>query len=401
MRIQKNKLIENIELLLIFTFCIYTFWFQYGVMIIAPLITITGLGMLVVFLVRNRILAKQFYKNLSLLFAFIVFAAITGVLFSGIKNQVIDWVIQIMKFLIPMLSIIDYVRDQEEKCRKVMWIITLSGFLLSVYAISNGTRVSNSGITLGDLNTNVLASYLVLTVFAILFLFSEARFTQRLFLAGAYAVSLLAVFNSASRRGAIQFVVLSAAYLYFFCVKTGKGKVGQKFILIAIAICSVIYLLSSFSSLLESSALLQRLTGGGDTAQSDMLRKLYQLNALTLFKSSPIFGCGLGSVATYGGVHSHSLYFESLACTGIIGLLLIVSFLILNIRSLLLNLKGISNGETKMTILFTASFIALILLTGIQVTYIYDSFFYIMIGCFVSISNCVKSNLYKNDKNRF
>ena len=396
MRIQKDRFYENIEFLLICIFCIYTFWFQYGVAIIAPLITISGLGMLAVLLVRNRILIKHFYKNLSLLFAFIIFSAITGILFSGIKNQVINLIIQIIKFFLPMLSIIDYVRYQENKCRKIMLVITVSGFLLSVYAISNGTTVSNSGITLGDLNTNVLASYLVLTVFAILFLFGEARFTHRLFLAGAYAVCLLAGFNSASRRGALQLIVLSAAYLYFFCVKTGKGKVGQKLILLAIALCSVIYLFSSFSSLLESSVLLQRLTGGGDTAQSDLLRKMYQHNAFVLFKSSPLFGCGLGSVSTYGGVHSHSLYFESLACTGVIGALLIVSFLFRNIRSLLIGINRIDNGETKMTILFTSSFIALILLTGIQVTYIYDSYFYIMIGCFVSISNCVSFNLYGN-----
>lgn len=393
MRITSSKLLENIEFLLIFIFIQYSMWFQYGFFIINSLLSLVGLCMLLVIFLRNRIVKTALYNDIMFLLIFLVVTFFVSILVSNNRAAVVRIILQIVKYLIPMTAIIDYVKYDGQKYRRTMTAFALAGFMLSALSLLNGAMTSNGGSTLGDLNTNVLASYLNLAVFAILILFENAKLWGRVLLGLDYIFCALALIGSASRKGALVLILLSIIYLYIFCHFTEKKENLQKFLLIAIAFVAALYVLSHIASLIDSSTLVKRLFGGGDVFQSDLLRKKYHTAAFLIFKDSPIFGRGFSAVASSVGMHSHSLYLELLACTGVVGTALFVWFLV---RSAIVVFRLIKKNKAKLnrvTAYTTLAFIASIIVSGIQVTYIYDSFFYLMVAAYVSSINILKGEV--------
>lgn len=387
MKVISQKFTEKVELLLIGVFILYSMWFQYSFVVIDSLLSVLGLLMIAVFFLKNYVLNISLFKNLNIYFCFFTLSFLFGFIFSNNRSEFLRLSLQILKYFIPMMLIIDYVGYSENNYRCFMRILSFTGGLLSIFSLQNGTITNNNGVSIGELNANVLASYLNISVFAILILFEQAKFIEQVLLGTDFALCAIATFNSASRRGALVMVVLSLIYLYVFCRKSNKENAFRKFLLVLVALIAVLYVILNFSSLFDNSTLLKRLLGGGDVAQSDLLRKKYQNAAFEIFLKNPLFGGGLGAVGIAVGMHSHSLYYELLACTGIVGTILFVYFLLKNIYILYKKLKKKNQMINETTTLMTIAFIASIIVSGIQVTYIYDSFFYLMIGAFISTIN--------------
>ena len=147
-----------------------------------------------------------------------------------------------------------------------------------------------------------------------------------------------------------------------------------------------VVIISVGNYILNETVLGARLLGSFNSG--DVLRERYQTIAMQQFAKQPIFGVGLNGLQSIMGVYSHSLYYETLSCTGIIGTLILFGTLLTVGKRLYQNTKK-SEGQTPDKIYISRLcfffFIAL-MVSGFAVTMIYEFFFYICWAIMIAIS---------------
>lgn len=388
MRRNRETLQSNMEFMLISLFLIYSMWFQYGVTEINSFLSVIGILLFAAILFKNEgKLNVEQYRPVGILFVFLLYALVAGVLFSGARSEVVNLLLQIVKYMLPMIAMIDYVGCDFRKLKKLSWVIAIVGILLSYSIITKGVVQSNSGVTISDLNTNVLVSYLILVLVSITFLFYDSKGYKRVILLVDFALSAIAIINAASRRGAIVFAFISIMYIYIYCNKSGKERWLSKLLMATLVVCGLVYVANEISYLGENNPLVLRLMGKGDVSASDSLRRYYKMKALELFFRRPIVGNGLGYVGISCGMHSHSMYHELLACTGIVGTGIMFVFGIKSLVMLNRNRKRVLDTNRLICTYITIVFFISIVLSAYQATYIYDSYFYIMLAVIACVIN--------------
>ena len=100
-------------------------------------------------------------------------------------------------------------------------------------------------------------------------------------------------------------------------------------------------------------------------------------------------------MAVYAGMYSHSMYHELLACTGIVGTCILVGNLIINMVRLFIDSFKIDDGYSDLKICSRCMmlFVGAILVGGFAVVYIYDMYFYIILGLIAASSKVIRYNL--------
>ena len=95
------------------------------------------------------------------------------------------------------------------------------------------------------------------------------------------------------------------------------------------------------------------------------------------------------------GMYSHSMYHELLACTGIIGTFILVGNLIFYMLRLFSDSFKIDNDYCDLKICARSMmlFVGAILLGGFAVVYIYDMYFYVILGLIAASSKVIRYNL--------
>lgn len=133
---------------------------------------------------------------------------------------------------------------------------------------------------------------------------------------------------------------------------------------------------------MSSTVLGERLTGnmiGGDAA-----RTRYHKFAMEQFSKHPIVGVGVGGINYLQGVYSHSLFYETLGCTGLIGSLILAITFVKPLKSLIKRLfDNKKNADQKSKVYFNKTFfiyLLAILISGVAVVMIYDFDFYISLA---------------------
>ena len=165
-------------------------------------------------------------------------------------------------------------------------------------------------------------------------------------------------------------------------------------------VISIIFIIANEFSALSSSFLgIQRLQGlytGGDVR-----RNYYHHAAIELFKKSPLFGKGLGAVSNEIGMYSHSFYYELLACTGFAGTAIMLIYII---RELICFGKNslkrfIKDSEIRVYSRLMFWYTCAILICGVAVVMIYDSYFYVILSILACSMNVLmeRINCYKQE----
>ena len=91
-------------------------------------------------------------------------------------------------------------------------------------------------------------------------------------------------------------------------------------------------------------------------------------------------------------MYSHSMYYETLASTGVLGGFLLFGSILSNMFKFLKRAKSSKLEELKMKCYMGACGFFVILLSGIAVVSIFDAYFYIMLGILGALGNVAFQN---------
>ena len=365
----------------------YAFFFQYGVTTINSAMLI--LNALCILLGMLKLLTGVYQKKKSFynwIIAFVLISVLMGLIFGVSSNASIDVGVRMIEYCLTGFSVMLFSLSQRENFFRTMFFTWLSILLLAIAVQLKGRSAFYLGaVGIGNLNTNEMSSFFLLMVFCAFCLYGiTSSKLQRIII----WLSLLLVFfiqiQSASRRGFIVMIFMIVMNIVTSVIPFNNQNCSKKKLLIyfLVVIAGTIAFIELRDYILSSTVLGERLTGsmiGGDAARSR-----YHQFALEQFMQHPIFGIGVGGINYLQGVYAHSLYYETLACTGVIGLsILTVSFL-LPLKKLV---KGIftnkmSGDQKTKTFLYKTILIYLvaILVSGVAVVMIYDLYFYLSIG---------------------
>ena len=327
--------------------------------------------------------SKKSVRQPKLLFFYIAYCAFFGFFVSDNKILFQEYLIQILKYIIPMMGVYFYVTSYQ-RLVILLCVISISVFCLACSILIIGETSNTGAIVIGELNSNLFAVYINLGLAAELLLLCYAEDIRTIIIIWVLIIlEFYSQFIASSRRGILVFLILLGIYLTTVRFKKTSYK---------IAVISVLFLISAILLLyvnptsISDSTLLIRLHG--ELTGGDLAREEYHSVALKLFKESFLFGKGLGCVMNTIGVYSHSLYYETLACTGCIGSLLMILFYGKYLRFFwkLLGNPALTPKD-KSIITMTLGLIISILISGIACAFIYDSVYYICIGLFLGLYN--------------
>lgn len=161
-------------------------------------------------------------------------------------------------------------------------------------------------------------------------------------------LSLICLFL-AGKRAHILFSVIGLLIAYY-CYESGEKNRFVKYLLILTCICIGIFWAYSFIP--QVQLVLSRFIGMGDD-ENLLIRYNMWEKAFEAFKSNPIFGVGwfgfgskVAMLASLNNTHAHNVYIQVLCETGIIGTIIIYSWFIYSIVSIVKFLSYI--GKNKM-----------------------------------------------------
>lgn len=370
--------VDSVILSAIGLFLLYMLWYQYA---FSP----NGLVMPVCALILGAYLffhiqTIAFFKYLLPVIGFFGICFLS-LLQSDVFSRGMALLVNMLKYSIPMVAIYVFVGYDGKKLGKILWITSLAGILLAISTMTKGHTTSTGAVTLKDLNPNVLSTYLMLGLISeLLLMLRETSVRRKIVLTLFILVEGAGQIVVASRRGVLVFLFLCVMYFFvsFTMLSNTQSRFFRIFLLELLVMLGIGIFAEEILENLDGLVVVQRLLG--TSSGGDKKREQYQTVAWKLFLSSPIFGKGLGAVSKYAGMYSHSLYYETLACTGLAGFSCIGLFF----GNICVNLfrlkKGIRNPRYAAQIVMTAWSIAAILISAIAVVLIYDSVFYILLG---------------------
>ena len=361
----------------------YAFFFQYGVTTINSGMIV--LNALCILLGIVKLLSGVYKGNRSFynwVIAFVLIAVLLSVVFGVSSSASIDVGIRMIEYCLTGFSVLLFSLSHREKFKKILFYTWLSILLLSIAVQIKGSIVVYLGaVGIGNLNTNEMSSFFLLMVFCAFYLYGN---TSNKFQRAIIWLSLLLVFfieiQSASRRGFIVMVFMIVMNIIVSVIPLNNpNNSGRKLLIYSIiGIAGAVVFIELRDYILSSTVLGERLTGsmiGGDAARSR-----YHQFALEQFMRRPIFGVGVGGINYLQGVYSHSLFYETLGCTGIFGSVILATSFLIPIKRLV---RGVFNKEKDVgqkyrvylnkTLLI---YLIAILISGVAVVMIYDFYFY-------------------------
>jgi len=359
-----------------------------GVIILCALVIALGAGK---WILRNRYTLKiNFMFFLSL---FVLLSVFISYFTSTSPKLTQDVSLRMVEYLLAALALYSFLIWNPGRLHRVIFYLWLSLVALTVYVLFNGEEVEASGaIGVESLNINLLSSFLLLQFFCSFLLWRRTKNKiMKLVCLLTSAVAFFVQIQSASRRGFIIICVFVLAVLFWGVLaynakkRSLSSQIFSALLILALALGA--YFLATY--VMEQTVLGQRLAGA--FTSGDDARDYYQRVALEQFRAHPVFGIGLNGVAGILGVYSHSLYYEVLACTGLVGALILFACLLCLGYQLLRRCRLTADRNPDDVFLFRCSFLfwACTMASGLAVVMIYDFYFYIslaLLAACVSIS---------------
>lgn len=382
-----NEVVSEMKFIIVCIFLVYVLWFQYAFEPISGMLSL--LGIVMIFLEVCSLKRLNYYRPLFFV-AFFMFIAILGIPFALYRAVSINALVGIVKLLIPMVCIFSCIDYSYNRFKHVMFVICITIFALSISLLIEGTQSYTGALVIGDLNSNVYSAFILLGVMATLFMLCSInnRILKILFI-GILITECIAQVLAASRRGLIVVFFMLLTYIHSLLSIKYKRQFEYK-ILTVILVLVLLLILVSQSNGVSSLVVVERLTGG--PTHGDLKRAEYHAVAWKQFLSSPFLGNGLASVEGQINVYSHSLYYEVLACTGVLGLVILITALLRKMFYFWKKSYIVIKIENRMENRTFAWSVLGILLTGIAVVFIYDVDFYIFLAIFASYQGIVARN---------
>ncbi len=399
---KNNRYFYQLWLLVACTLLFYSFFFQYGikpingVMIILCTILILFGCIQIIFVQHGKIKKDRYlYFYIFLALGFII------TIFMANAKYGLDLEIRMLEYLLSSYSIYLLLKSKPEYLNIITFDISITVTLLAVNSLIKGVVVSSSGaIGLQSLNTNVMSSFFLLMAYCVFILCrNKHNLIFELLLCIMMGIVVIAQISAASRRGflVLGMFLFAAISVYFIPLRTQYRSRMRFLMYITLTVLVIIMLLIMKDYLLQKTVLGARLLGANNTG--DLARARYQAFALEQFKNHPILGIGLGGIAYNVGAYSHSMYYELISCTGLLGTtIFFFGFLGIGYDLMMVSRNKTIIKEDRSLSWLSFIFWGCILISGIAVVMIYDFYFYIYISllCAVLSKNRRKPQYIKN-----
>lgn len=391
----KISILKMFMLLSIFIFVFYTMFYQHVVGEIEGILAILYIVMFflsVISTTRNIVIVNNF----KWVFLFLAFAFVSGFFFSddGGKELFKELILRIVSYCIVMYCIACYVEYKKKNLTTIMLMIWASALALAIstFLIGNETSTYYGGISIGELNKNILSCYITIGTLANIYLFYETKTKwKQVFLIFTIGIEIIAQFNTASRTGAISAFILVFSFIHTTYSIKDEKKWKSRIALVFIILIGILWIVLNFTKITDMFIVFDRFRGLYTTG--DSVRRYLQSVAWNIFLDNPIFGKGFGCVSKECGTYSHSFYYEVLASMGIVGsFILIVPLLKYMITFFKISCLRSENLENRLLARLMSWSILLVFVTGIAQIYIYYFFFYTYIVIWVSTYSVIYTN---------
>lgn len=288
------------------------------------MITMFATAILFIFqILQGNFLVK---KETILLVAFTVELTITTLL------QTPEFIFYLEKIaaLILLTSLLSTssIGEKEEKYLKNIFEITVivNSIAIIIYCLTADREsydIHSSIVIFGsELDPNYIGIPLVTG--SILFLndiLSNRTFTKRFIYSCAFIIVLIAIIETSSRGNFLAFALGNTLILknYFGNKNTSLSK---STLFIILTILSIIFIYALAPMFTDNIGRMTNFEGEADNGRFGLWTY-----SIDIWKNNILFGEGYGAVLLSGNHASHSLYFQVLAETGLLGLILLVSIL--------------------------------------------------------------------------
>lgn len=371
--------------------------FLYVFLIQNAFFAIDGMLLLLCGLCGLFVIAKLFFEKFHSirihhmfgLALFVCVGFVTSLICANDLDDSIAAGLRMVEYLVFGCSLYMFITSYPHRFIPIIRYLWISITLLCVYVLIYGTEVTTAGaIGLETLNVNLLSSYIMIQLLCSLILIGSASHIAETIISSLSVLAALIVqILTASRRGFVinfgfVFIAILVAIIPRFTKRNSKKRL---LLILAVLGYAALMIFTIGPYILEETALGQRFLGaftGGDEA-----RKKYQEIAMREFSESPLLGVGLNGLKSVMGVYSHSLYYETLACTGLTGTLILAITMVSVGFSLCKYFVKVSDHNVKDVYITKLCFLFLcaLLLAGFAVTTIYDFYFYICVAMLCAV----------------
>lgn len=293
-----------------------------------------------------------------------------------------------------LIILITYICEKEKSIKFAIRLLAVTAVSCAVASLLTMNDYSQKlSVESGaNISTNDIGAIMAFGCFAILFAFGVGNKSKayKTILKIGYIVAAMAVISIAGSRKSILAIIILFAAMFILCGRDYFQKMTSlQFVsIIIIGTVAIFFVYNYLLPYFEDTNIYVRMFGRGAerTAESDESRWELYKTAIEDFFHHPIFGLGFNNYAYHHGNYTHSTYVESLACSGIFGLLYLIPYISILVKQLKLSFPKdkmyISENRVfhKQMLAFYIAF----LFVGIGIPFMYKDIPCIILAMFVA-----------------
>ena len=363
----------------------YSFFFQYVFKPInGAMIVLNGICIIIGFWNLFKVHHYKVHTSYTIIIAFVVFSVIASIVFGVSPSMSKELGFRMIEYCFTGFSILFFSLTHKHRFIRIFFYIWFFILLFGIQILFKGYSATYSGaVGFEGLNTNEISSFFIFMIFCAFYLYSKAnnRFNKTVIIISIIFIFFVQI-QTASRRGFIVMLLMIVANLIVAVIPFSYSNTPNR----KLIAYSILLIVSAFAFLalrdyiVNNTALGERLVGnmtGGDFA-----RERYHRFALEQFLSHPIIGIGVGGIEYLQGVYSHSLYYETLSCTGLFGTTILGVGLLWPVVILCKRITNshLSNRTNSYCCRILLMYMICILISGFAVVMIYDFYFYLSLA---------------------
>ena len=313
------------------------------------------------------------------------------VFFAINTQQALDGLSKYVQRLI-IIMMITYICEHEKSVKFAVRLLAVTAFACAVSCLIMNVDVSQK-LTLesgASISTNDIGSIMAFGCFAVLFAFGlkEHKGFIKTTIKIGYIVAAVSVIFIAGSRKSILAIIILFVLLFLFCARDFFKNLSVTWLIVVTLLLTIVAFLvyQYLVPMVEDTNLYVRVFGRGveRTEDSDEIRlELYRL-ALEDFASHPLFGLGFNNFGAIHGNYTHSTFVEPLACSGIIGFLYLVPYVMILVKQIKLIRLYRDIIEERIWQKELLAFFISFLFVGIGIPYMYKDIPCIILAMFIA-----------------
>ena len=321
-----------------------------------------------------------------------VFFSLLSVGFAVNSSEALKGIGEYIQRLI-LIIMIAFICEKEQSVKFAIRLLAVTAIACAFSSLLMCEDVSKklTMVSGASVSTNDIGALMAFGCFAVLFAFGvrEKKSTFKIIIKIAYIIAAISVIFIAGSRKSILAIFILFGLIFLFCAKSLFKNISTMqllvfSILIIIAIVIVYYYLLPN---LEQTDMYQRVYGRkaeGAVASDESRIELYQM-AFKDFTKHPLVGLGLENFAVvHGGTYSHSSYAEPLACSGVIGILYFLPYIMILVKQIQLIKRNKQNPLEYVWQKELLAFYISFLFIGLGIPFIYKDIPCIIFATFIA-----------------